>query len=244
MNKFHSLVSSSSGNSYVYQIGAVNILVDLGASCKQITTRLEELGIKKLDAILITHEHTDHIKGLEVFLKKQAVDVYMTKASYQELKFTIDDVKFITPWEKFEIGDCVVDVLKTSHDSMASVGFMFNDSIVHLTDTGYLSSKLLEVIDNKQTYVIESNYEDEMIMANENYPFFTKQRIMSDKGHLSNFDCAKYLRGIVGSATDNVFFAHLSKQNNKPELVLEYNQKLSVKTMAVLPSDDVTSYNL
>ncbi len=230
----------------MYQINGCNILVDMGASCKQITDRIESLNldINDIDAILITHEHTDHVKGLEVFLKKWNKDVYITKKTFDNLKFSFLNYKFIEPWDNLDINGVEIEVLQTSHDSKQSVGFKFNNEIVHITDTGFISSRLIESIKDMKSYIIESNYEDEKIMTNTNYPFYTKQRIMSDKGHLSNLDCANYLKKIVTLNTMNIFFAHLSVQNNDPQLVYNHNLSLDVKKKYVLSPTEMSSHEL
>ncbi len=115
---------------------------------------------------------------------------------------------------------------------------------MHITDTGYLSSSVLDKINNKHTYIMESNYEDELIMTNPNYPFYTKQRIMSDRGHLSNIDCNRYLKEITGSNTKNIFFAHLSVQNNQHDLVLKHNESLCVDNKFILSKDQIHTFEL
>lgn len=222
-------------------------MVDMGGSCKKITEKLEELDLlpEDIDGILISHEHIDHIKGLEVFLKNTSSYVYTTKKIYDQFKFEIDN--FESVGEEIKIGDVDIEVVKTSHDSSDSIGFIFktpHQKIVHLTDLGYINSKMLTRLKGANSYTIESNYEDEMLLANKNYPFQTKKRILSDRGHLSNYACNEYLRELVNDNTKNIFFAHLSMQNNNRDIVLKYNENIKVPNKYVLDELETSSHIL
>ena len=125
--------------------------------------------------------------------------------------------------DKISIKDMEIDVIKTSHDTEDSVGYIVsnnNKSVVYITDTGYINKKYFELLHNRNVYIFESNHDIEML-NNGKYPFELRQRILSDKGHLSNYDSAKYLSKFIGSDTKKIILAHLSEENNTEELALQ-----------------------
>ena len=139
---------------------------------------------------------------------------------YNELKDILNDYEILE--SKIILNDLIVDYFKTSHDT-DSVGYIFksNDKeIVYVTDTGYINIKNLKKLNNKDLYIFESNHDIEMLMNNPNYPYQIKQRILGDKGHLSNNQCKEYLNKIIGDKTKYIVLAHLSEQNNDPSLAL------------------------
>lgn len=214
------LSSGSKGNTTYIETKQTKILIDAGNSSKYIIGKLEEIGInpKEIDAILITHTHSDHIKGLPVLLKKINPCVYMTKKMYPQLLF-VENYIFIEN-DKITIKDLEIDVIKTSHDADDSVGYIVNNqekSIVYITDTGYINHKYFDLLKNRNIYILESNHDIEML-NNGRYPFELRQRILSDKGHISNYDSAKYLSKFIGDKTKKIILAHLSEENNTEEL--------------------------
>lgn len=217
------LSSGSKGNTTYIETENTKILIDAGNTCKYIINKLEEYQIdpQSIDAILITHTHSDHIKGLPVLLKKINPCVYITKKMlpYMEYleNYQIIDSKNIT------IKDMFIEVIKTSHDTEDSVGYIINNqdkSIVYITDTGYINHKYFEQLKNRDIYIMESNHDIEML-NNSSYPFATRQRILSDKGHLSNYDSAKYLSTFIGNKTKYILLAHLSEENNTEDLAYQ-----------------------
>lgn len=223
------LSSGSKGNTTYVETKKAKILIDCGNSCKYILTKLAELDVypSDLDAILITHVHTDHINGLKMFTKKIDATVYMTEKMYPYL----DYVKNYTLIDSnsFKIKDLNIDIIKTSHDAEDSVGYILssdNKSLVYVTDTGYINQKYYDILKNRNVYIFESNHDIEML-NNGSYPFQLRKRILSDKGHLSNYDSAKYLAKFIGIDTKKIILAHLSEENNTPELALEtLNERL------------------
>ena len=217
------LSSGSKGNTTYIETKETKILIDAGNSSKYIVNKLTELNINlnEIDAILITHVHSDHVKGLEVLTKKISCPVYITKKMYPYLDYLTNYI-FIEG-DKISIKDMEIDVIKTSHDTEDSVGYIVsnnNKSVVYITDTGYINKKYFELLHNRNVYIFESNHDIEML-NNGKYPFELRQRILSDKGHLSNYDSAKYLSKFIGSDTQKIILAHLSEENNTEELALQ-----------------------
>ncbi len=229
------LSSGSKGNTTYIETNKTKILIDCGNSSKYIQNKLANLGIdpSSLDAILITHTHSDHIKGLPIFLKHTKAIVYMTEKMHPCLDF-VENYHFIDK-DIFTIGDIVVDVIKTSHDAEDSVGYIVSNkdnSVVYITDTGYINRKYYDILTNKNVYIFESNHDIEML-NNGRYPFELRKRILSDKGHLSNYDSAKYLSKFIGDKTKKIILAHLSEENNTEELALNtLNERLKKEKIA------------
>lgn len=214
------LSSGSKGNTTYVECGNTKILIDMGNTCKYVVEKLEKLGIKaeELDGIFITHTHVDHVKGLKVFLKKYPVKVYCTEKMLEELDY-INDYYLIVD-DIVRIGELFINIIKTSHDVADSVGFVINGSgksIVYITDTGYINQRYFSLLENREVYILESNHDIEMLNSGP-YSFKLRQRILGDKGHLSNYDCSRYLAGLVGDKTKCIVLAHLSEENNTSEL--------------------------
>ena len=214
------LSSGSKGNTTFVETDNTKILIDCGNTCKYICQKLLSINVKPkdIDAILISHTHVDHIKGLQVFLHKFNTKVYMTQKMQPELSY-IENYKFINS-NNFNIKDITIDIIKTSHDASDSHGFILtnnNSSMVYVTDTGYINVKYHEILKNRNVYILESNH-DVDLLNNGPYPFNLRQRILGDKGHLSNYDCAKYLAEFIGNNTKYIILAHLSEENNTKEL--------------------------
>ncbi len=217
------LSSGSSGNTTYIEYENTKILIDIGNSCKYVADKLKEMRIdpNKIDAILITHTHVDHIKGLKVFSKKYNPVIYATKGILNELDYI--DNYYLIDKNELTIGDIHVDVVKTSHDAPDSVGYIINGSdksLAYITDTGYINEKYFPKLKNKDLYIMESNHDIEML-NNGPYPFKLRQRILGDKGHLSNYDSARYLSTFMGNKTKHIILAHLSEKNNTEKLAYE-----------------------
>ncbi len=217
------LSSGSKGNTTYIESKKAKILIDCGNSCKYVLTKLAELDVypSDIDAVLITHVHSDHIKGLQVFTKQVNTMVYMTEKMYPYLDF-VKNYTFING-NNFKIKDMDIEVIKTSHDAEDSVGYIVSNddkSVVYITDTGYINKKYFDTLSNRDVYIFESNHDVEML-NNGKYPFELRQRILSDKGHLSNYDSAKYLAKFIGDKTKKIILAHLSEENNTEELALK-----------------------
>lgn len=223
--KLKVLASGSKGNSSLLITDNIKVIIDLGMSYPYISSKLLEENIKpsEIDAILITHTHNDHIKGLRQFVKRNNTMVYVPLKMAEELSQTIPTTTLRIIEEELTIKDLDISIIHTSHDAVASVGYIFTNkdkTIVHITDTGYINRKYLERIKNKNIYYIESNHDEEMLM-NGPYPHTLKQRILSDEGHLSNKTTAGYLKNVVGSNTKYIILAHLSEKNNTEDLAYQ-----------------------
>lgn len=217
------LASGSKGNSSYIETDKTKSLVDLGMSAGYIAKSLKSIGVdpSEIQRVFITHAHTDHVAGLKVFLKKYHPVVYLTKKMEDELEIEIEDKVYID--DNTSIDDLDVTVIKTSHDAADSNGYVFSSggkSIVYITDTGYIHVKNFEKLKNKSLYVFESNH-DVRLLREGKYPYYLQQRILSDKGHLSNKDSAYYLSNFIGDKTEQIILIHLSEENNRPEVALK-----------------------
>ena len=218
------LGSGSKGNSTLLEIKETKILIDVGFSYRSLKEKLSSINVtpQDIDYIFITHDHSDHIYGLSTFLKMYNPYVYMSP-KIAEIYFNKKYNKLRYLKESFEIKDIKVTLIPTSHDSTDSDGFLIEylgDSLVYITDTGYIPSKLLSKIKNKKYYIIESNHDIDMLI-NGSYPPYLQKRILGDSGHLSNELCGMYLSKIIGNNTEKIVLAHLSEENNSASIALK-----------------------
>jgi len=218
------LASGSKGNVTFVRTNNVNLLIDLGPTCSYIEKKLEELNVdaNSIKAILITHTHSDHIKGLKVFIKKYNPTIFLTKKMLDDINqnFNIDNYVLIE--DDFDIDNTHIRVVKTSHDASDSNAYIIeeeNNSIVYMTDTGFINQKYFDVLKNRSVYIMESNHDIELLLKGR-YPYQLRRRVLSDRGHLSNIDSANYLSKFIGNNTKKIILAHLSEENNTKELAL------------------------
>ena len=219
------LASGSEGNSTFLSSGNVKILIDIGKNAKYIKEKILEIQEEptNIDAILISHTHDDHVSALKVFLKKFHPKVYVTEKMFYDLDFLKDYENVVIYDDDFYIDSIRVQTIRTSHDVTDSRNFILSDgqeSLVYLTDTGYLNRKYFSLLKDKNYYLIESNHDIEMLMEGP-YPKWLKQRVLGTLGHLSNKDSSFYLTKLIGENTKKIVLMHLSKHNNTEEKALE-----------------------
>lgn len=233
------LGSGSKGNSTLLIGKNKKILIDVGFSYPKMKELLNCYNVnpEDIDAIIVTHTHKDHINGLSSFIKRNMTPVYTNSLMYDDLFKCIGVDTMIVNDEDFDIDEFKIEVIHTSHDAKGSVGFIIYDSghsLVYVTDTGYINSSYLNKMINKNVYIFESNHDINMLMSGP-YPYILKQRVVSDKGHLSNEQSGNYLKDLIGEDTKRIILAHLSEVNNTPEIALKtvktiINKDISIET--------------
>ena len=251
------LSSGSDGNlTYIETLNA-KILLDAGLSASEITKRLALLRVtpEEIDAILITHEHCDHIKGLDVFASKYHTKVYVHNKGLWALKSKLkkcDQIQFM-PFDDmdFYIKDLLVTNFPLSHDSEYCSGYSFKEKtkkVSILTDLGYTNNEILSKIAGSVLVYIEANHDIDMLKNNPSYPLVLKQRILGKRGHLSNVACAEAVEYLARTCTKQVMLAHLSRENNTPELAygtvcaylkehgIEEGKNIKIATASIYPS--------
>lgn len=226
MARFCSLFSSSSGNcTYIGSSGG-GVLIDAGVSAKQISLKLNSVGVSEKDigAVFVTHEHSDHIKGLRVFASKFNIPVYATEGTLRELeKSGVLNGNFsVFPIDgEIECNGQLISAFRTSHDVAESCGFSVTTSdgrkICIATDTGIVTDEMRAALTGCDLALVESNHDIGML-RNGSYPYMLKRRILSDVGHLSNLACGEFVTELVKSGTTRLVLGHLSKENNIPSL--------------------------
>ena len=225
--------SSSSGNCMLLSQGKTNILIDAGITMRRIVKSLAQAGLSMEDigGVLITHEHSDHISGLKMLLKHYPIEIYAPRTVAACVVDALPEaegrVHVIPVGERFEIGELSVLAFHTSHDTDESVGYRFDaeGSFAVATDTGCVTDEIKNAITGAETVLLESNY-DEQLLINGPYPPMLKRRILSNRGHLANNDCAEFARFLVENGTSRVILGHLSRTNNTPELALAASAKM------------------
>lgn len=239
MAKFCPLFSSSTGNSIYIGGGDDSILIDVGMTAKQMDEALWRIGVDgdNIRNIFITHEHSDHIKGLKVFTKKHKTRVFMTGGTYEALTKTdaLDNVaecSIITP-DGADIGCMHIKPFAISHDTLEPCGYtveMANGrKIAVATDLGIMTDEVLNALTGCDLVMLESNHDVNMLQCG-GYPYMLKRRILGVKGHLSNDACAETLTKLIQGGTTRFFLGHLSRENNMPQLA--YQTSVSALEMA------------
>lgn len=232
MMRMVSIASGSSGNCIYIGSEQTHILVDAGISNKRIEQGLNEIGIKgsELNGILITHEHSDHIKGLGVLARKHGIPLYSTKETLDEIAFVKslgeypkDLFQPISPDVDFEIGDLKIKPFRVDHDAVNPVAYRVQNekkAVAVATDMGHFSSYTVEHLQGLDAILLEANHDVRMLEAGP-YPYYLKRRILGDYGHLSNENAGRLLAGILHDQLKHIFLGHLSKENNYEELAYE-----------------------
>jgi phosphoribosyl 1,2-cyclic phosphodiesterase len=214
--------SGSKGNATLIIDKGRVLLIDMGVTLKVLKEALnrQSMNIMNINAMLLTHEHTDHTAGIKYL---PPLPIYCTCETCD-----LPNVEPIEPYESFFVEHFKITPISTSHDVKNPLGFVIEndeEKIVYLTDSGKISVKSLQKMKNADYYVIESNHDVDMLMAT-NRPYFLKKRILSGKGHLSNEQSATYMCKCVGDKTKQIILAHLSEEANDPCLAIETYKKI------------------
>lgn len=225
MSKVCQLFSGSSGNSIYISSGNAKFLIDAGVSAKRLEKALNDIDVdvSEIDALFITHEHIDHIKGMRVIASKYGIPVFAENEvlNYMQNKGDVNDKVTAYNFCDMELKGADISSFALSHDSTACVGYRFNmpdgRCISVCTDTGFVTEEAKKAIIGSDLVFLESNHEITML-ENGNYPYNLKKRILSDYGHLSNNACAEFAKELVQSGTTRIVLSHLSKENNHPDI--------------------------
>ncbi len=224
--EFLNFASGSKGNCSIISSKTVNVMIDNGIGLRTLEerSRLANFDLSKINAILITHEHSDHVKGIAKFCKKYSVPVYCHKESQEFLDPMISPYILESDMDMpFELGDLHIEPFRLPHDSNYNLGYKIsqnNTSISIATDLGYVGEATLEKLKDSTMVMLESNHDIDMLKEGA-YPYSLKHRILSKNGHLSNDDCAEAILQLRKMGTKRFLLAHLSQDNNTPELAFD-----------------------
>lgn len=227
-----SIASGSSGNCVYVGSDTTHLLLDAGISCKRTEAGLKELGLKMsdIDGIFITHEHADHINGLGVIARKYGVPIYGTRGTIEAIKQThslgeidYDLFQYIRADEKCTVKDVVLYPIRTSHDAAESVAYRIShdkQKVAVITDLGCYNDYTVECLRDLNVLYLEANHDIHMLQVGP-YPYYLKQRILGERGHLSNEAAGKLLSRLLHDGMRAIVLGHLSQENNLPELAYE-----------------------
>ncbi len=226
---FCSLASGSSGNCHLINDGESSILIDVGLSGVRIENKLKEIDIDpgSLTAILVSHEHNDHICGVGVLSRRYNIPIYANRGTWEGMGTKIgeireNNIKCFNSGEDFNIKDFNIRSYDISHDANEPVGFSIEKDDVKIsivTDLGYIDENITKQVGGSDLVVLESNHDEEMLKVGR-YPYYLKRRILSDVGHLSNEAAGDAIIDLVNENVRSILLAHLSKENNFPELAV------------------------
>lgn len=231
------LASGSNGNSCLIEDKKTSILIDAGKSCKELESRMNKLGksMENVDAILITHSHVDHISGAGVVSRKYDIPIYMTNNVYLESRFELGDFqhRLFDLNKEFKIKKLLIKPINTSHD-VSSCGFKIGNFAI-LTDTGKVTEQMKTVLPKLKAVLLEFNYDMDMLIKGP-YPYFLKQRILSNQGHLSNIHASQLIQS-KGKNLALVLLGHLSCNSTTPEITkVTYETLVKRKLQSVVCS--------
>ncbi len=237
-----SLQSGSNGNCIYLEAGGVKLLFDAGISGSRARQRLASQGrdIAGVDAVLISHDHVDHSRSMGIFHRKFGLPVFVTAKTYRAASRyklgAIADLHHFAAGESMRFGPLTVETIATPHDGVDGVVFVVDDGkhrLGILTDLGHVFSDLEGVIGSLDAVLLESNYDPEML-AQGPYPEFLKERIEGPGGHLSNFEAAEVLKSSASPRLKWACLAHLSEDNNTPDLALKTHRRILGKRLPIL----------
>lgn len=232
--KVISLQSGSNGNCIYVEADGVKLLVDAGLSGIQVKERLSLHGrdVADIDAVLISHDHVDHSRSMGIYHRMFDVPIYITAETYYATSRyrlgKVNDIRHFLAGETLKFGNVAVETISTPHDGVDGVVFVIDDGrhrLGILTDLGHVFSDLEAVISSLDAVLLESNYDPDML-ANGSYPDWLKERILGPGGHISNLEAAELLRASASKRMKWACLAHLSHDNNNPDLALETHRRV------------------
>lgn len=227
-----SIASGSSGNCIYVGTENGHLLIDAGISGKRIEEGLNSIGLKtaEMQGILVTHEHIDHVAGLGVLARRYGIPLYATKGTIESVKRMksvgkIEETLFyeVEPEREFEIGGMSIEPIAISHDAAEPVAYKIKQgqkSAAVMTDLGYYDTRIVQKLQNVDALLLEANHDVRMLETGP-YPYPLKQRILGERGHLSNENCGRLLGEILHDNFKGAVLGHLSKENNYPQLAYE-----------------------
>jgi phosphoribosyl 1,2-cyclic phosphodiesterase len=249
---FCSLSSGSSGNCYYIGNEFHGILIDAGISATAIRKFLKNMSIPidSIMGILITHNHIDHIRGLEVLTRKYHIPAFSTAKVWESIisphkNISRDCIREIPVREKYNIANFEIEAFPVNHDAPETIGFRIGAAgkkITVVTDLGHICQTAAGYIKDTNLLVIESNY-DEQMLTEGRYPYFLKERIRSDNGHLGNHQTSEFLADNFNDSISHICLAHLSKNNNTPEKALQTIQKIFAEKGISLNGQEISVLN-
>ena len=245
---FCPLFSGSSGNALLAMAGRTRVLIDAGLPGSAIAGAMETIGASpsELDAILITHEHSDHIKGAGILSRRYGIPIYASEGTWTAMERKLGGiapgrVRFFTAGDDFFIGQINVKSFSTPHDAADPVGYRLfsgRSSLSVVTDIGHFPKRLLAEVAGSDLILLESNHDPDMLKRNPHYPSYLKNRILGNHGHLSNADCAEALAVLAERGTRHVVLGHLSSENNLPSLAYETACE-KMRALGMVPGEDI-----
>ncbi|ASS94619.1 MBL fold metallo-hydrolase [Peribacillus simplex] len=248
---FSVLASGSTGNAFFVETEDQSFLVDAGLSGKALEALFQDIGrdMSKLSGILVTHEHSDHIKGLGVVARKHKLPIYANAKTWNAMDRSIGEIatdqKFIFEMEQVKtFGSLDIESFGVSHDAAEPMFYVFHHEdkkLVVITDTGYVSDRMKGIISNADAYVFESNHDVSMLRMGK-YPWSIKRRILSDVGHVCNEDAALAMSEVAGDKTKRIYLAHLSLDNNMKDLA-RMSVEQTLKTKGIIVGEQFSLYD-
>lgn len=245
---FCALASGSNGNCYYIENNNEAVLIDAGISSKQILKRMNEknINLSKIKALFITHEHSDHIRGVNVFSKKTKIPIFINRNTYVNSKINLssDLINIIDSDSTTKVGNLVIKSFRKSHDGVEPVSFIvkYKSKVVSvLTDIGKPCENVEKAVNQSDIIFLETNYDHKMLEEG-NYPYFLKQRILGVNGHLSNDDAFELVSNNSSSNLKYLILSHLSENHNDPSLVFDkfgdLNRKFPSLNIIITKRDD------
>ncbi len=250
------LWSSSKGNATIVTDGETNILVDCGVSGKALEQGLHRMGISgdEIFGILVTHEHSDHIKGIGIASRKYNLPIFANEDTWRHIKTQLgkiadENIRVFDTGVDFYINQIRVKSFRTPHDAVDSVGYTFEknfEKVAVATDMGFVSDEILSAISGSGQVLLEANYDSLMLDAG-SYPYELKCRIKGERGHLCNDDSGYVARALAASGTREIILGHLSEENNFPriafETVCQSVKDFETRVLVVLRDGSITNFN-